>query len=47
MKNKRDREVLRNGQESERGLEAGFEKEIQRMKNDGKYFTPSKVIRRN
>ena len=27
MKNKRDREVLRNGQESERGLEAGFEKE--------------------
>ena len=22
-------------------------KKIQRMKNDGKYFTPSKVIRRN
>ena len=47
MQIERDREVLRNGQESERGLEAGFEKENSENENDGKYFTPSKVIRRN
>ena len=33
--------------ESERGLEAGFEKENSEMKNDGKYFYAEQVIRRN